>query len=94
MFVIARLNVRENDVEIMSMHNQMNEAIEYLHNAVSDYKKMEDVYDVLVMHGKRIEIIWRDPGWFTSGKELMEVFQIIEHEGTYSNWGEKDATHD
>ncbi len=84
MYVITNLNLRENAVCILSMHNLLTDAIEDLHNFVSDYKAMEETYDVLVMSGKRIEIILRDPGWITTGKELIEVFQIIEHSGTYT----------
>lgn len=84
MFVIVKLATESFDNTIISVHNTLNEAIEAFHNAVSKYKKDKDNYDILIMNETRIEIIERNAGWFTSGKVLKSVFQIIKYKGKYS----------
>ncbi len=93
MFIITRLNVLNNTVEIVSVYNLLNLAIEHIHDAVSKSENLEEsqficreTNDVLIEDSRRIEIVNRNPGWFSSGKSLTFVYQIVEYDGTYSHW--------
>mgnify|MGYP007071601193 CR=1 FL=1 len=80
MWIITKLEIATNNVEIIDVYKDKIDAVDDLMIYVS---KLSSENEVLIINNNRIEIYKRENGWIYGRNKILEyVYQLLYHEET------------
>lgn len=78
MYIITLLDILSNSVKIVEVFKNEIDAINHLHKEASTLSQ-ENMTDVIILPLRRIEVYQRNYGWVKNYKDLIYVYQLLEH---------------
>ncbi len=100
MFILTSFDLKSQSTDIVSVHNELIDAIESMHLHVSiytnpsEYKELLDdlgldseagTYEIIVKSDSRIEIIKKSWGYFSNYKDLNKILEIKQFDGIFQD---------
>jgi hypothetical protein len=78
MFIICKINVIDNSVNIIDVFKDEIDAINHLHKCLGTLSN-EAAIDILIVSPNRIEVYHRSYGYIYNSKDLLYVYEIRDH---------------
>ena len=85
MYILSLLTVKTNTVEIVEVFREHVSAVNHLHECICKTLQQDETLESQIIETDRVEVYQRLRGWISSNKELVQVFQICNHDSELSS---------